>query len=323
MNNITTSLARGLCLILLACVFPSATFAQDAGGVLPVEDIEHALWHEPITIIQAEPAQAGGDGTQAVLLQRGEAPPLRVKVRPAPRGGEAFGNQPRYEVAAYQVQKLFLDPAQYVVPPTAVRCLPLDAYQAFDPFAEPTFANTASVLFVLQHHLAAASADKLFDQDRFKKDPMYARHLGHLLVFTYLIKHNNSNRDNTIISGDPADPRLFSVENSTAFDAPAASRHGHAWRRFPVTRLPAEPIGRLRSVTLDAVREALAVIVQFRVEDGQLIPMESTENFNIRQGVRRAEDMIQLGLTEKEIRDLYTRLEDLLRLVGIGRIETF
>ncbi len=321
MNNVIASLVWGLC---IALVFTAPTFAQDRDEALSVEDIEHALWYEPVDIVQAEPAQGGGDGigTQTALFQRGEVPPLPVKVRPAPRRGEAFGNQPRYELAAYQVQKLFFDPEQYVVPPTAVRSLPLDAYQAFDPYGEPTFPNTASVLFVLQHHLDEVSADKPFDRTRFETDAVYARRLGYLNIFTYLIKHNDSNLGNVVIAEDPDDPRLYSVENSIAFDAPVSS-HGHAWRRIRVTRLPAEPIDRLRSVTLGDVREALAVIVQFRVEDGQLIPMESTENFNIRQGVRHAETMIQLGLTEKEIRDLYTRVEELLRLVDIGRIDTF
>ncbi len=322
-NTVTTSLTRGLCLGLLACVFTAPTVAQDADSVLLVEDIEHALWHEPVEIVQAEPAQGGGDGTQTALLQRGEAPSLRVKVRPAPRGGEAADNQPRYEAAAYQVQQLFLDPAQYVVPPTALRSLPLDAYQAFDPYGEPTFPNTASVLFVLQYRLDAVSDDRPFDATRFEKDPVYARHLGHLNIFTYLIKHNDSRRGNIVIAEDPADPRLFSVENSMAFDAPDSPSYGHIWRRLRVTRLPNDAIERLRSVTLDDVREALAVIVQYRIEEGQLVPMEPTDNFNIRQGVRRADDMIQLGLTEKEIRDLYTRVEELLRLVDIGRIETF
>ena len=88
-----------------------------------------------------------------------------------------------------------------------------------------------------------------------------------------------------------------------------------------ITRPAPEP-GPLSQPATD-VREALAVIVQYRIEVGQLVPMEPTDNFNIRQGVRRADDMIQLGLTEKEIRDLYTRVEELLRLVDIGRIETF
>ena len=51
-------------------------------------------------------------------------PPYRVKLRRAEPGAEDFNNRPRYDLAAYELQKLFLEPAEYVVPPTALRFVP-------------------------------------------------------------------------------------------------------------------------------------------------------------------------------------------------------
>ena len=78
-----------------------------------------------ITAAEISRPKAKGDITLKADVAFGDAPPLRVKLRKAEPGAEAFNNVPRYDLAAYELQKLFLDPAEYVVPPTALRMVPL------------------------------------------------------------------------------------------------------------------------------------------------------------------------------------------------------
>jgi hypothetical protein len=56
-----------------------------------------------------------------------------VKWTPAPRGGAADNAEPRYEIGAYRLQKLFLDEPDYVVPPTVGRIVPRSAYPEVEP----------------------------------------------------------------------------------------------------------------------------------------------------------------------------------------------
>ena len=71
------------------------------------------------------------------------------------------------------------------------------------------------------------------------------------------------------------------------------------------------------------LQRRLAVVAQFRIQDGQLLSTELTGNLNRRIGVRQLEDEIQLGLTEYEIRGIHSRVRWLLRQVDSGKIEVF
>ena len=59
---------------------------------------------------------------------------------------EGWNNVPRKEAAAYQIQKWFLDPHEYVVPPTVTRCIRLEEFRVVDPEPEPT-ADSGTCVF--------------------------------------------------------------------------------------------------------------------------------------------------------------------------------
>ena len=101
--------------------------AQDRNIAFPIADLEQWITHEPMTIVSAEISRpkAKGDITLKAEATFGDHPPFRVKVRKSEPGADSFNNVPRYDMAAYELQKLFLDPPEYVVPPTALRMVPL------------------------------------------------------------------------------------------------------------------------------------------------------------------------------------------------------
>ncbi len=103
--------------LLLGLVATAA--AQDSNITQPIADLEQLLAAEPLVITQAEISRpkAKGDITLRADVSFGGAPPLRVKLRKAEPGANSFNNVPRYDLAAYELQKLFLDPPEYVVPP--------------------------------------------------------------------------------------------------------------------------------------------------------------------------------------------------------------
>jgi hypothetical protein len=100
-----------LAALIVAATWPAA--AQDRNITLPVADLEHMLQSEPLQIVDAEisrPKMQGGvDITLKADVSFSGRPPLRVKVRQAERGAQAFNNVPRYDIAAYELQKLLMD----------------------------------------------------------------------------------------------------------------------------------------------------------------------------------------------------------------------
>src|SRR5512137_2793533 len=127
-------IARPLAVPLLWAVAATAT-AQDANITRPIDELERLLAAEPLVITSAEISRpkAKGDITLKADVSFGGAPPLRVKLRKAEPGADEFNNVPRYDLAAYELQKLFLPPAEYVVPPTALRMVNLEDFQKFQP----------------------------------------------------------------------------------------------------------------------------------------------------------------------------------------------
>jgi len=299
--------------------------AQDVNIPRPADEIERELATAPFVITAAEISRpkAKGDITLKAEVSFGGAPSYRVKLRRAEPGAEDFNNRPRYDLAAYELQKLFLDPAEYVVPPTALRMMPLADVQPHSPEAKPTFKGSDDVLVVLQYWLNEVKviAD-VYSPERFAADPEYARHIGQLNVLTFLIEHGDSNVGNFLISRAETGPRVFSIDNGVAFEFNESDR-GQLWMKMRVDRLPADTMQRLRRVTLEELHRRLGVLAQWQLQDGRWVAMTPGDNLAPGRGVRKEDGIVQLGLREADIDQVWRQLGRLLEQVDDGKIATF
>lgn len=306
---------------LLLALVATAT-AQDANITQPVADLERLLAAEPLVITQAEISRpkAKGDITLRADVSFGEAPPLRVKLRKAEPGADSFNNVPRYDLAAYELQKLFLDSPEYVVPPTALRMVPLADFAKYSPGVARTFSSADQVLAVVQYWLSDITvvAD-VYDPARFAADPVYARHIGQLNVLTYLIRHRDSNLGNFLIGKAERGARVFSIDHGVAFASEESDR-GDAWKDMRVNRLPDDTIARLRLITPQLLTDQLGVLAQWRLEGHSYVPVASGTNLGDNRGVRRKGNDLQMGLNKSEIRAIHRLLTKLLERVDAGEI---
>jgi hypothetical protein len=316
---------------LLALVLsPLPSVAQDSNIEWPVVEIERLLTRLDFEVGEFRGARGLGDRTYVAMLHFEDTPSMQVKWAPAIAGGEEFNNRPRMEIAAYAIQRLFLDEDEYPVPPTVCRFVPIDRHPPTPPEAapiEPTFKDSDQVLVVLQYWLSAvdqeADAKSVFDEERFERDPLYARHVANFNLLTYLIRHRDSNKGNFLASTDPDNPRVFSVDNGVAFSS-EASKRGSYWEKIRVGALPQRAIDRLRAITPETLRQSLGVIEQFDVsEAGHVTPVFPTENLDPDEGIRHRASVVQLGLTTAEIRDVYARIQKLLEDVDRGKHRLF
>jgi len=299
--------------------------AQDTNVTRSIEALEQELGSEPFEIVTAEISRpkAKGDITLKAEVSFAGKPPYRVKLRKAEPGAEDFNNRPRYDIAAYELQKIFLDPAEYVVPPTAARMVPLEEFRKYSPDVRPTFRGSDDVLGVLQYWLqeVAVIAD-VYDADRFASDPVYARHIGQLNIFTFLIEHGDSNVGNFLISRAEQGARVFSIDNGVAF-AYNESDRGDLWKTLRVDRLPADAVRRLRELKESDLEARLEVLAQWELRDGHYVPMPPGESLSRFRGVRTKDGIVQLGLTGAEIRGVWGQIERLLKDLDNGKITTF
>ena len=306
--------------LLLAPVATAA--AQDANIRQPVADLEQLLAAEPLVITQAEISRpkAKGDITLRAEVSFGGAPPLRVKLRKAEPGANSFNNVPRYDIAAYELQKLFLDPAEYVVPPTALRMVPLADFAKYSPGVARTFLAADQVLAVVQYWLSDITvvAD-VYSPERFAADPVYARHIGQLNVLTYLIRHRDSNLGNFLLGKAEVGARVFSIDHGVAFASEESDR-GDVWKDMRVNRLPADTVERLRQITPELLADRLGVLAQWKLEGRSYVPVASGKNLSKSSGVRREGNELQMGLTKSEIRAVHRLLTKLLERVDRGEI---
>jgi hypothetical protein len=318
----TSRFARARTIALLALLGANAT-AQDANITRPVAELERLLTAEPLVIAHAEISRpkAKGDITLRADVAFGGAEPVRVKLRKAEPGADDFNNVPRYDVAAYELQKLFLDPAEYVVPPTALRFVPRADFAKYSPAVAPTFPPADQVLAVVQYWLndIKVIAD-VYEPAKFAADPVYARHIGQLNVLTYLIRHRDSNVGNFLIGRTERGARVFSIDHGVAFASQDSDR-GELWKDMRVTQLPADTVARLRAVSPEVLKAKLGVLAQWRLQDGAWVAAPLGENTAPRRGVRRDGDTLQMGLTSVEIQSIQRLLERLLERVDRGEIQ--
>jgi hypothetical protein len=323
--------ARWLALGLLAgagsLAGPLPAQAQDTNVLHPLEYITARLLETELRVMGMDRSrQMEQDRSRRVVLGGAEGEPdLEAHWKPVARPGEGFNNEPRYELAAYRFQQMFLDEADYVVPPVVLRAMPIAEYRQHRFVAESTIRGTNAVLFLLSYWIQNLAVDTVdpFNTELFDSDESYARHFANANILTHLIDHKDGNHGNIKVSLSPVNRRVFAVDNDVAFRS-RASDLGDRWKRLHVKRLPATTIERLRAITADELRAQLEVVAEFEVLfDGNLRPVEPGPNLEPGRGVRNLQGRVQFGLTDREIRELQQRIERLLSDVDAGRIATF
>jgi hypothetical protein len=280
------------------------------------------LQSESLHIVGAQLSRpkAKGDITLKAEVTFGARPPMSVKLRKAEPGSETFNNVPRYDLAAYELQKMLVDTPESLVPPTALRMVPLAELEAYPVKVRPTFKGSDDVLCVVQYWLQQVRAvSDVLDPDRLATDAAYARHIGQLNVFTYLIRHGDSNAGNFLLASAAVGARVFAVDNGVAFASEESDR-GRLWQRMRVERLPADTVERLRRLTAAQLQSRLGVLAQWQLQNGHYVAVTPGANLAPQRGVRRVGDTVQMGLSETEIREVWRRNGALLDRVDHGKL---
>ena len=176
---------------------------------------------------------------------------ITIKWKTVPGGGDGWNNSPRRELVAYEIQKWFLDPDDYVVPPTLARCVPFYVYELIEEVPESRAGDFNCVLGIAAIWLSNVTVpDKLYDPKRFATDANYARSMADMNLLTYLIKHRDGRNGNFLTSENDSDRRVFSIDNGISFEAfpfnplPWVTN----WHKIRVSALRKQSIDRLRAI---------------------------------------------------------------------------
>ncbi len=314
----------------LAWSLASGPAGADPGAAdhwpLPPGQLERILAREDFEVRSVSSDVGGVMGVRKLgLFFSRSGHELMVKWKRAPDGdADGWNNTPRKEIAAYEIQKWFLDPDDYVVPTIVARCIPLDTYADIEPDTSPNLPGTRCVMGVLVIWIENVGIDDpIYEEEIFRENPRYARHIANMNLLTYLIEHEDGRRNNFLTSDDKTDRRIFSIDNGVSFGARVKNWFVWNWNSIRVPALPEQVIERLRGVGPERMG-GLGVLVELRAgDDGVLRPVARGENTEPDRGSRVREGWIQLGLTRGEIEDLQKRLDDLLARVDEGEQPLF
>jgi hypothetical protein len=308
---------------------------------LPPDRAEEILRSAPYEVRTLQGAGAGVTGARKVdmlfefaeheedevyLWEIDDGVSLKAKPFPSP-SLDGWNNNPRKEIAAYELQKLFLEPRDYVVPTTVARCVPLEhpAYDRPDP--KPTLEGTDCILVMLALWLKNVTVPNVFfDEARFLSDPAYAYAYGVFNILTYLSDHLDNRKGNFLTSKDDRFPRVYAIDNGIAFGSWIYNwfvPSSYAWRKIVVPAVPKSAVDRLRGLQR-ADLESFSVLAEFhKNEDGYLDAVPPGASLDPSRSVNISGNVVQIGLTESEIDDLWERIEKLIERVDEGQLTVF
>jgi hypothetical protein len=247
-----------------------------------------------------------------------------VKWKTVPRRLDGFNNSPRKELAAYAIQRVFLEPEDYVVPTSAIRCAPLERYRERQPLASATVKGTQCVLGVLSVWMKDVTVpDVLYDEERFRSDAQYAYFMSNLNLFTYLVDHRDGRGGNFLVSKDDGRRQVFAVDNGISFGPWVFNYFVPNWTNLRVAALRKESIERLRAIER-ADLDFLLVVVQLEANaNGILRAAPPGAPFDPDDGVSVRDGTVQFGLTASEIDGIFERIEKLIDAVDAGHVPVF
>ena len=315
--------------------------ARPAVACSPADQIESRLRDPALRILGSASTPAGTQGAKLLTLAvpgAGGRAVLRAKWRAL--SSASLTNDPRKELGAYAVAKLFLEPHEYVVPPTAGHCFAIDQYRAIvDSEAEPMFEELGvrCVFGILSYWLENVdepegaredglwSAEGIFDEKLFGTNGAYGKSVADLNLLTYLIHHADAHDHQFLVTKDPRSPRVYSVDNSIAFQS---LKNPMLLFREDWSTLRVPAVSRRSVARLKRLRErdfaALAVIEQHRKVGEVLVPIAPESLIGPPgDGVRWIGLGLQIGLTDAEIQGVRERANALIANVDRGNVQTF
>jgi len=254
---------------------------------------------------------------------------FEVKWKAAKRSLDGVNNAPRREIAAYLIQRLVLDPDEYVVPTTSLVCLSPDdfgepALGAAEVLGQPNVTGADCVVGAVSLWLHRVRYPvKKIDWHRFGTEPVYAHYAANLNLIGILMDHSDTHSRNLLVSEDPANRRMFSIDNGISFNSWFRSPFSRDWNRLRVPALRRTSIERLRTARREDL-DFLGVVAELhRQVNGRYAPAEHGAVLDPDRGVRVQDGVIQVGLTEREIEGIWRRRERLLKLVDKGDLALF
>jgi len=305
---------------------PAAAQPSGPNGNLPMRAdlLQQRLQNDPFEIVEVEKTSGGVMDTAKVTLRFADGFTSAAKWKRAPDGGDGWNNSPRREIAAYAAQQLFFTPEEYLVPPIAPRCIPLDVYRPIAAGAQSNVPSGRCVYGALSAWIQNVKpAEPTLDPDRFSHDLPYACRFGTLNIFLDLIAHRDARASNLLMSTKPDNPEIFSVDNGIAFGGTLYNFFMWHFDRIAVQGIPRDMVERVRRVT-SADLDRLGVVGELRVgPDGILRSVPPSANVDPTKGQRTLPDGMQFGLTTEEIEGMKSRRQELLDRVNRAEISTF
>jgi hypothetical protein len=323
-----------------ACATSQGTPIKFTGSVPESRDQDFVNWPvEPITaerlLQDAEyevlNLEAAGSGT--TRPEKGElhfpetGDKFYVKAKRVPGHLDGINNSPRKELAAWRLQTLFLEPVDFTVPSTVLRCVPFEAWKERHGSASAVIPGTKCVLVDVTVWMENVTVpDELYEEELFLNDLNYAYHLANFNIFAYLINLRDNRKGNVLVSKDEKNRRVYAVDNGVSFGTiwynwfyPPT----YSWREISVPALPRQSIERLRKLERKDI-DFLMVLSQLEAdENGILHTVESGAPFDVDEGVRLEGTTVQFGLTADEVEDVWDRIEALIERVDSGEIALF
>ena len=290
---------------------------------LPAKEAARLLQTERFELRDMKPATGGVtrvDHGEVYFPARGVE--LEVKWKVAPTGGEGWNNVPRKEVAAFAIQQWFLDDRDWIVPPTAIRCVPVEEHRFLT--AEPIVDGTRCILGMVAAWLEdVKKPDEVLDEGRFRREPEYARHRADMNLVAYLIAHRDGRLANFLVPEDHDDGRIYLIDNGISFGGLVWNYFVPNWNDIRVPALGREAVDRLRRVTA-ADLSALLVLAQLEADSrGVLQPAAHGAPWDPSDGARLEPGRVQFGLTTSDVVGIASRLQRLLARIDAGEVGLF